>query len=100
MIAPTVQFRDRYSLVEGLTDLVAHTGAAQRFMNVRLTRQGALRHCQGMVVVGLDRRLQATVRNAEAERTCSRWAPRAGSRPLQGFGILLAADSRGREVQS
>jgi uncharacterized protein YndB with AHSA1/START domain len=51
MIAPTVQFRDRYSLVEGLTDLVAHTGAAQRFMNLRLTRQGALRHCQGMVVV-------------------------------------------------
>jgi uncharacterized protein YndB with AHSA1/START domain len=47
-----VQFRDRYAAIESLDDLVAHAGAAQRFMpGVRIERRGAVRHCQGMVLV-------------------------------------------------
>lgn len=48
---PEVQFRDQYSALAGPEDLVAHSGALQRFMpNVRLERNGAVRHCQGMVL--------------------------------------------------
>lgn len=48
---PDIQFRDQYSSLGGLDDLVAHSGAAQRFMpNVRLERSGNVRHCQGMVL--------------------------------------------------
>jgi hypothetical protein len=47
-----VRFRDRFSLMDGTADLVAHTGAAQRFMpGLSLKRQGDVRHCQGMVLV-------------------------------------------------
>jgi uncharacterized protein YndB with AHSA1/START domain len=46
-----VSFRDRFSLLDGLDDLVAHTGAAQRFMpGVTLQRNGDVRHCQGTVL--------------------------------------------------
>ena len=46
-----VSFRDRYSLLEGLEDLLAHTGAAQRFMpGIRMVRKGNVRHCQGVVL--------------------------------------------------
>jgi len=49
--APDVSFRDRYSLLEGLDDLRAHTGAAQRFMpGIRLQRSGCVRQCQGAVL--------------------------------------------------
>jgi uncharacterized protein YndB with AHSA1/START domain len=48
---PEVQFRDQYSALAGIEDLVAHSGATQRFMpNVRLERSGDVRHCQGMVL--------------------------------------------------
>jgi uncharacterized protein YndB with AHSA1/START domain len=50
--SPDVRFRDRFSLTDGTADLVAHTGAAQRFMpGLSLKRQGDVRHCQGMVLV-------------------------------------------------
>jgi len=46
-----ITFRDRYSMLEGLDDLLPHVAAAQRFMpGVRMTRAGDVRHCQGMVV--------------------------------------------------
>lgn len=46
-----IQFRDRYSLLDGIPDLVAHTGAAQRFMpGIGLQRKGDVRHCQGTVL--------------------------------------------------
>ena len=49
--ADTVNFRDRFSLLDGLTDLCTHAGAAQRFMpGVRMRRKGETRHCQGTVV--------------------------------------------------
>ncbi|HEX4135419.1 MAG TPA: SRPBCC domain-containing protein [Bryobacteraceae bacterium] len=46
-----VQFRDRYSLLRGLEDLTAHSGATQRFMpGIRMRRKGDIRHCQGTVL--------------------------------------------------
>jgi uncharacterized protein YndB with AHSA1/START domain len=48
---PEVQFRDQYSALAGVEDLVAHSGATQRFMpNLRLERSGDVRQCQGMVL--------------------------------------------------
>jgi uncharacterized protein YndB with AHSA1/START domain len=46
-----VLFRDRFSLLEGVEDLTAHAGAAQRFMpGIRMSRKGEVRHCQGTVL--------------------------------------------------
>ena len=49
--APSIAFRDRYSLLDGLPDLTAHVAAALRFMpGIRLERKGDIRHCQGSVL--------------------------------------------------
>jgi uncharacterized protein YndB with AHSA1/START domain len=49
--APTVSFRDRYSHTDGIQDLIAHIGGAQRFMpGIRMQRDGDVRHCQGTVL--------------------------------------------------
>jgi uncharacterized protein YndB with AHSA1/START domain len=49
--SPDVRFRDRFSLVEGLPDLLPHLAAARRFMpGLRLERAGEVRHCQGTVL--------------------------------------------------
>jgi uncharacterized protein YndB with AHSA1/START domain len=46
-----VVFRDRYSLLEGIADLTAHAGAAQRFMpGITMKRKGGVRQCQGVVL--------------------------------------------------
>ena len=51
LVTPAIQFRDRYSLLDGLADLVAHTGAAQQFMpGIHLERRSDVRHCQGTVL--------------------------------------------------
>ena len=51
IVSQEVSFRDRNSLLEGLADLCAHAGAAQRFMpGIRLERRGEPRHCLGMVI--------------------------------------------------
>ncbi len=48
---PGVQFRDRFSVIDGMGELVQHISGAQRFMaGVRLERTGAVRHCQGLVI--------------------------------------------------
>jgi hypothetical protein len=48
---PEVQFRDRFSSVEGADDLSAHLDAARRFMpGLRLSRDGAVRQCQGVAL--------------------------------------------------
>jgi uncharacterized protein YndB with AHSA1/START domain len=48
---PGVRFRDRVSLLDGLPDLTAHSGAAQRFMpGIGLRRKGDVRQCQGSVL--------------------------------------------------
>jgi len=49
--SPAIRFRDRFSHVDGREDLVAHTGAAQRFMpGISMVREGQIRHCQGTVL--------------------------------------------------
>lgn len=49
--SPSVEFRDRFSLLEGMNDLLSHIAAAQRFMpGIHLERRGDVRHCQGMVL--------------------------------------------------
>jgi uncharacterized protein YndB with AHSA1/START domain len=46
-----VGLRDRFSLIDGLEDLVAHTAAYQRFFpGLRFERRGDIRHCQGVVL--------------------------------------------------
>ncbi len=48
---PDVRFRDQFSAVDGVPELVIHLGAAQRFMpGLRLQRDGEVRHCQGTVM--------------------------------------------------
>jgi uncharacterized protein YndB with AHSA1/START domain len=50
--AGDLRFRDRFGMTDGITDLVPHIGAAQRFMpGVHLRRSGDVRHCQGTVLV-------------------------------------------------
>ncbi|HYU78780.1 MAG TPA: SRPBCC domain-containing protein [Vicinamibacterales bacterium] len=47
-----VTFRDRFSALEGLSELVPHIAAAQRFMpGLRLERKGPIRQCQGTALV-------------------------------------------------
>ena len=49
--APDIRFKDRFSAVDGVPDLVIHLGAAQQFMpGLHLQREGGVRHCQGMVL--------------------------------------------------
>jgi uncharacterized protein YndB with AHSA1/START domain len=49
--AAGVRFRDRFSLVDGIADLLPHLAAARRFMpGLRLARAGEVRHCQGTVL--------------------------------------------------
>jgi uncharacterized protein YndB with AHSA1/START domain len=51
IVTPTIQFRDLFSLLDGLADLTAHAGATQQFMpGIRMQRKGDVRHCQGTVL--------------------------------------------------
>ena len=46
-----MRFRDRFSLIDGLSDLRPHLAAVHRFMpGMRLEREGDVRHCQGTVL--------------------------------------------------
>jgi uncharacterized protein YndB with AHSA1/START domain len=50
--SPAVRFQDRFSNLDGMDDLLPHITAAQHFMpGMRLRRNGAPRHCQGMALV-------------------------------------------------
>jgi len=49
--APGVQFHDRYSLLDGLDDVLPHIAASQRFMpGLVIARDGDVRQCQGTVL--------------------------------------------------
>lgn len=51
IVTPGIQFRDRFSLLNGIDDLTSHIGASHRFMpGFRLERKGDVRHCQGTVL--------------------------------------------------
>ncbi len=46
-----IRFRDRFSVLDGLSDLTAHIGAYHRFMpGLRLERKGEVRQCHGTVL--------------------------------------------------
>ena len=48
---PDVQFGDKYSCLDGASEVSVHLAAAQRFMpGMRLERRGAVRHCQWHVL--------------------------------------------------
>ena len=48
----TIQYSDRYSVIDGRSELEQHIGGAIRFMpGVRMQRKGAVRHCQGTLLV-------------------------------------------------
>ena len=48
---PTIEFRDRYSMLQGLDELNAQLDAVQRFMpGISTQLEGSVRHCQGTVL--------------------------------------------------
>jgi len=48
---PSVRFRDRFSLMDGVDEVNDQIGAAQRFMpGIRMERRGDVRQCQGTVL--------------------------------------------------
>lgn len=60
VVTAEIRFRDRYAAIQGLADLVEHTGAVQRFMpGVRMARRGDVRHCQGMALADWTAEAQA-----------------------------------------
>jgi uncharacterized protein YndB with AHSA1/START domain len=66
---PSVEFRDKFSVVAGIDELTPHVGAAQRFMpGMHLERVGTVRQCQGTaladwVAVGADGQPRASGTN-------------------------------------
>lgn len=51
LATPAIVMRDRFSLIAGAADLREHLAAVHRFMpGLRLTRDGDIRHCQGVVL--------------------------------------------------
>jgi uncharacterized protein YndB with AHSA1/START domain len=51
VVTPDVSFRDRFSLIDGLVELLPHISASQQFMpGMHLERRGTVRHCQGTVL--------------------------------------------------
>lgn len=74
---PDVQFRDRYSTLDGIDDVLAHVTAAQYFMpGVRLERQGDVRQCQG--------------------RACCNWNASANGKPIGSGTTFFTLDAEGR----
>jgi uncharacterized protein YndB with AHSA1/START domain len=51
IVAPGISMRDQFSAIDGLPDLMAHLAAVHQFMpGMRITRDGTVRQCQGMVL--------------------------------------------------
>jgi uncharacterized protein YndB with AHSA1/START domain len=51
LAAPAIEYRDRYSAIGGVDDLLAQVGAMHRFMpGFSVSRTGAVRHRQGMLL--------------------------------------------------
>ena len=63
IVTPGIQFRDRFSLLDGIDDLTSHIGASQRFMpGISLERKGDVRHCQGTALADWVARSSRTAR--------------------------------------
>ncbi|HEY7442274.1 MAG TPA: SRPBCC domain-containing protein [Vicinamibacterales bacterium] len=51
LVTANIRFRDRFSSIDGISDLRAHLSALHRFMpGVAIQRDGVVRHCQGTVL--------------------------------------------------
>lgn len=51
LVTENIQFRDRFSSIDGVNELRAHLAAVQRFMpGVGIRREGIIHHCQGTVI--------------------------------------------------
>jgi uncharacterized protein YndB with AHSA1/START domain len=51
LVSPAISVRDRFSAVQGLSDVLAHVAASQRFMpGLTIERRGDVRQCQGTVL--------------------------------------------------
>ena len=51
LVSPVVQFRDRFSFIDGLDDLLPHLDAVHRFMpGMRITRQGDVQQSHAMAI--------------------------------------------------
>lgn len=90
--SPEIRFQDRFSNLDGLEDLLPHVAAAQKFMpGLRMKRDGAVRHCQGMalcdwIINGADGAERGRGTNAfvfgptgRIEWVTGFWAPPAGT---------------------
>jgi uncharacterized protein YndB with AHSA1/START domain len=73
-----IRFRDKFSLIDGMSDLRPHLAAVHRFMpGMRLEREGDVRHCQGTVLAD--------------------WVARAADGSERGRGTnMFALDHHGR----
>jgi uncharacterized protein YndB with AHSA1/START domain len=81
VVVPAVRFRDRFSVTDGLADLLPHIAAAQRFMpGIRLERAGEIRHCQGVVLAD--------------------WLARTGDGQERGRGTNVFVFGPNRRIQS
>lgn len=46
-----IRFRDKFSLIDGISDLRPHLAAVHKFMpGMRIEREGDIRHCQGTIL--------------------------------------------------
>jgi uncharacterized protein YndB with AHSA1/START domain len=51
LVVPGIEFRDGFSCIQGVADLIAHVSAARQHMpGVAMARDGAARHCQGTLL--------------------------------------------------
>jgi SnoaL-like protein len=92
MASPQIRFRDRFSVIEGLDDLVAHTGAAQRFMpGIRMERRGDIRHCQGTVLADW---IWLTAAGEERARGTNMFSFRPDGRIESVTGFMAMASDR------
>ena len=74
---PDVQFRDRYSTLDGIDVVLAHVTAAPFFMpGVRLERQGDVQQCQG--------------------RAYCNWNASANGKPIGSGTTFFTLDAEGR----
>jgi uncharacterized protein YndB with AHSA1/START domain len=73
-----IRFRDKFSLIDGISDLRPHLAAVHKFMpGMRLEREGDVRHCQGTVLAD--------------------WVARAADGSERGRGTnMFALDRHGR----
>ena len=96
LAAASVRFRDKFSLTDGLEDLVSQVGAFHHFMpGIHITRVGDVHRCQGHAVVDWVRLDPEWRTRAEPVSSCS--PPTAVSRPSPASGGTRAPGHSSRK---